>query len=231
MKKIFFILLGWIIVLNVSAQSTKRAMTLSGSIADRYPISMTLTFDGESILGFYFYDKYKTKILLEGQIQGNKIILNESPDYDVNFKMGFIGEFNNDQFDGVWTDKYRNKTLAFKTSVVSDSLTIIEEKIIDIEGYYASKSNSDDYIGTVDLKHIIDDLFSFEISNGTAGCTGYLKGLVQLTDLKKGNYTGNLCAKLDFSIFTDELVIRENNCDFHGMQCPFEGSYRKNIPL
>ena len=84
------------------------------------------------------------------------------------------------------------------------------------------------FFSSIDLKYITDDLFCFEISNGTeSGCVGYLKGLIKLTDFNKGNYSSDSCEKLDFVISANELAVTENNCDFHGMSCPFDGKYKK----
>jgi hypothetical protein len=187
-----------------------------------------LTFNGDKVLGFYFYEKFKTKILLEGQIREDKITLNESPDYESDFKIGFIGDFKGDSFSGVWTDKVKNKTLNFKTTVDSDTLTTIAKSTIETEGTYENIMSSEKYFSSVDLKYITDDLYCFEISNGTeSGCVGYLKGLIKLTNLKNGIYSGNSCEKLEFKLSTNELTVTETNCDLHGMRCPFDGKYKK----
>jgi len=218
-----------IIAINLSAQTSRRTIQLSGTISDKYPIKMTLTFNGNKVLGFYFYEKFKTKILLEGQIKGDKITLNESPDEESDFKKGFIGDLNGDLFSGVWTDKVKNKTLNFKTNVDSDSLKTIAKRIAEIEGTYENIMSSDNYFSSVDLKYIIDDLYCFEVSNGTeSGCVGYLKGMIKLIDLKNGIYSGDSCEKLEFNLLTNELTITEANCDLHGMRCPFYGKYKKN---
>ncbi len=118
----------------------------------------------------------------------------------------------------------------FKTSIDSDNLTIVPNKINHIQGTYINIYNSDNFISSVDLEYITDDLFCFEISNGTeSGCTGYLKGLIKLTDLNKGHYSGNLCENLTFSLITNELSITEKNCDLHGIRCPFDGKYKKEV--
>ena len=84
-------------------------------------------------------------------------------------------------------------------------------------------------MGSADLKNIKDELFCFEISNGTeSGCIGFLKGLVELKGLKNGFFSTELCEKLEFQLSNDELTVIETNCDFHGMRCPFDGKYRKN---
>lgn len=228
MKKIKLILLGLIITINLSAQTSMRTMQLSGTISDKYPIKMTLTFNGDKVLGFYFYEKFKTNILLEGQIKEGKINLNESPDYESDFKIGFIGDLKDDSYSGFWTDKDKNKTLTFKTTVDSDHLITIAKSTTEIEGTYDNIMSSDNFFSSVDLKYITDDLFCFEISNGTeSGCVGYIKGLIKLVNLKNGIYSGDSCEKLDFTLSTNKLTITETNCDFYGMRCPFDGKYKK----
>ncbi len=228
MKNINLILLGLIITINFSAQTTRRTIQLSGTISDKYQVKMTLTFKGDKVLGFYFYEKFKTKILLEGQIKEDKITLNESPDYESNFKIGFIGDLKGDSFSGVWIDKDKNKTFNFKIFMDSDNLIAISNKISNIEGTYEYIRSSDQFLSSVDLKNITDDLFCFEISNGTeSGCVGYLKGLIKLVDWKNGIYSGDSCDKLEFKLSTNELTVSETNCDLHGMRCPFDGKYKK----
>lgn len=228
MRNIKLILLGFIITINLSAQTSRRTIQLSGTISDKYPIKMTLTFNGDKVLGFYFYEKFKTKILLEGQIKEDKITLNESPDYESDFKIGFIGDLKGDSFTGVWTDKVKNKSLNFMTTIDSDNLTKIAKSTIEIEGTFENIMSSDKYFSSVVLKYITEDLYCFEISNGTeSGCVGYLKGLIKLVDLKNGIYSGDSCEKLDFKLSTNELTVSETNCDLHGMRCPFDGKYKK----
>jgi hypothetical protein len=103
-------------------------------------------------------EKFKTKILLEGQIKEGQITLKESPDYESDFKSGFIGNLNGDTFSGVWTNKDKNKTLNFKTTVNSDNLTIAKSATL-IEGTYENIMSSDKFFSSVDLKYITDDLY------------------------------------------------------------------------
>lgn len=228
MKHIKWIILGLIISINLSAQTKNRIIQLSGTLSDKYPIKMTLTLNGNEVLGFYFYEKYKSKILLEGQIKGDKITLNESPDIDSEFSIGFIGTLKSDSFFGIWTDKYKKRTLNFKAHIDSDNLIIVPNTIAHIQGTYTNIYSSNDFISSVNLKYITDNLFCFQISNGTEfGCVGYVKGLIKLTDLNKGNYSGDSCEKLTFSLLTNELTIIEKNCDLHGIRCPFDGKYKK----
>lgn len=227
LKAIAFLLLCITLQTNLSAQTTRRVLNISGAISEKYPIKMTLTFHDEMVFGYYFYEKYQTKILLVGQIEGNQIILNESPDYESEFKIGFVGNISNKLFTGIWTDKVKNKTLDFSSQIVSDELVIISNNIFDTEGVYDNINNSNTFFSSINLMHITGDIFCFEISTGTeSGCIGFLKGLIHLNELNQGEYSASSCNLMRISISND-LVISEDNCDFHGYECSFDGHYRK----
>jgi len=228
MRNLILILLGLIITLDLSSQTNRRIVQFSGIVSEKYPIKMTLTIQNDKVLGFYYYEKYKSKILLSGQIQDTKITLNESPDYESEFKIGFIGDFKDKMFAGIWTDKTKAKTLNFKVIADTDKLMEITSQISRIEGTYENVVSSEKYISSIDLKYILDDLFCFEISNGTeSGCVGYLKGLIKLTNLTNGIYSGDSCEEIKISVSSNELALTEKSCDLHGMRCPFEGKYKK----
>ena len=219
---------GILFTLNVTAQTKKRVLKLSGNISEKYPVKMILTIQDNEVVGYYFYEKYKTKILLTGNIQESKIILNESPDYESEFKIGFVGELNEDKFIGNWIDVTNKKELAFSSSVYSDQKIEISDEIKQLEGNYKSTFNSDNFMGSINLKHISDNLFCFEVSTATeSGCVGDLKGLIELINLKNGIYSDSLCEKLEISVESDLLTIDEENCDYHGMRCAFYGKYKK----
>ena len=228
MKNITLTFLGLIIFINLSAQTSRRIMEFSGTISDKYPIKMTLSVNDNEVLGFYYYEKFKTKILLEGQIQENKLILKESPDYESIFKKGFIGNLIDSIFTGIWSDDYAQKKLNFMVRLVNDNYIIVPEEIIKIEGIYEVSVNSKDYYSSLNLKYITDSIFCFEISNGTqSGCIGYLKNLIKLSDLSFGIFSGDLCEEIKFSVLSREILITEKNCEWHGMSCPFDGKYIK----
>ncbi|MCW3788920.1 hypothetical protein [Plebeiibacterium sediminum] len=228
MRNIILIIIGFILTINLSAQTSRKVIQLTGDISDKYPIVMTLNIENGKVFGFYYYEKYKTKILLVGQMTGNKFTLNESPDYESDFKTGFIGEIIDSNFIGNWVDKTKEKTLKCDLIINSETHANLTTDILGIEGTYESIYNSEKYIGSVNLKNIAGDLFCFEISNGTeSGCVGFLNGLVELKELKSGIFSTQSCEKLEFQLTSNELTVIEYNCDLHGMRCPFEGKYRK----
>ncbi len=228
MRNIILIFWGLTVSLNLSAQANRRIVHLSGAISDKYPITMILTFNDEQVLGYYFYKKYQSKILLEGHIQGDAITLNENPDYNSDFRIGFLGNLKDGSFSGVWTDKIKNRALNFKTTIDSDNLISVPGMIADIQGTYENIHNSDEFFSSVDLQHITEDLFCFEISTGTeSGCVGHVKGMIQLVNWNKGEYSVETCEKLSIALTSDELTVIESNCDLHGMRCSFDGKYVK----
>ncbi len=226
MQHLIKFLLGLIVTFNLSAQSNKRILQLSGTISGKYPIKMTLTVQNDKVLGYYYYEKYKTKVLLVGQKENEKIILKESPVSE--FEGGFIGELRDHSFKGKWTDKQKNETLNFQAVVDSDQLMIVNEQAKRAEGLYNNRLNSDRFTGTVTLTQIYNDLFLFEISNGTeSGCEGHLKGLISLTNFSKGSYAGDQCKEIGFTLLDNKLTIVEESCELHGVLCPFRGEYQK----
>ena len=227
MRYVFFAL-GLSLMINSSAQTEKRIIELSGTISDKHPIKMILTIQNDKVLGYYYYEKYKTKILLDGQINGTKITLNESPGIESDFKIGFIGNFNGNIISGNWIDKDKNKTFNFKVLIDSDKTMQVSEKIKSIEGNYENIKNSEKYDGSILLQSIIDNIFCFQISTGLEdGCVGYIKGLIEVENLSTGTYSGSLCKELKIIIDADTITVIEKSCDLHGMNCSFNGKYKK----
>jgi hypothetical protein len=134
MKYLISILLVLAIAPDSSARPKRRTIQLNGKISEKYLIKMILTIEDSRVLGFYFYEKYQTKILLSGQIEGTRLTLAESPDYESISKKSFIGDIINNAFVGTWNDKIKNKMLDVQASVVSDNASEISVEIEKIEG-------------------------------------------------------------------------------------------------
>ncbi|WMI69313.1 hypothetical protein [Mangrovimonas sp. YM274] len=227
MTKFILIIIGLLASISSFSQSN-RIINLSGNIADKYPVKMILVINEDDVLGYYFYEKYQTKILLEGHLINDRITLKEAPDYENEFKKGFVGNIRNGHFQGVWKDATHNKELNFEAVIASDIEKVIKPETLEIQGTYQDKFNSDKYSGSVELKHITGNLFCFEISNGTeTGCVGYLKGLIELSGAGLGTYTDDTCNNLTFKWDSKKIHITEDDCNWHGMRCPFEGDYLK----
>ncbi len=229
MRNIILILIGLLSTINLYAQSGKKVVQLSGTIADKYPIVMTLSIENQEVLGFYYYKKYKTKILLKGKIKDDEFILEEAPDlgYETEFEKGFIGKMSDSHFVGNWVNEPKNKKLKCNLTINSTNQVKLKD-IPQVEGTYESIYNSDEYNGRVILKNISGEMFFFDISNGTEmGCAGYMVGLLELKNFKHGVFSKEFCKKIEFNISNNKLIIKEENCEYHGVRCPFEGEYNK----
>ncbi len=227
MRILITIIFG-IINLTLSAKTERRIVEFNGSIAEKYKIKMVLTIEDSVVLGYYYYENYKSKILLDGKIDGTNIILNESPNIEPDFKVGFKGRFDNKRIIGEWIDSDKEKKLSFNALVVSDGILKVSERINQIEGHYDNVNSSDKYMSSIGLKFITDNVFCFEISNGTeSGCVGYIKKLVDLENLSFGKYSGDSCEEIMITIISDTINVKEKNCEWHGMRCPFDGNYKK----
>jgi hypothetical protein len=219
--------LGILLIFDLSGQTEKRQIEFSGTISDKYPIKMFLSIQNNKVLGFYYYEEYKTKILLEGEQKGTTLTLKESPDYDSKFSIGFKCDLKGKILAGNWIDSIKRKSLNVKMSINYDTIVTPNEDIIKTEGNYRNVYNSDKEQSSVILQNITNDLFCFEIIVGTETCTGYLKGLISMTNLKNGNYSGDLCKKLQITMDSNMMIISEENCRWHGISCSFEGKYQK----
>jgi len=227
MRFLAIIIFG-ILTFNLSAQTDRRVIEMTGKIAEKYNVKMVLTINNQNVLGYYFYEAYRIKILLEGKIDGTKITLNESPDYEPDFRVGFFVEFKDNLIVGNWIDNDKKKSLSFKANIVSDKSIIISKPISQVEGNYLNIYNSEKYSSSISLNYINDNVFCFTISNGTeSGCTGYLKKIIELENLSSGTYSGDSCEELKISFISDTLVVKEKNCEWHGMRCPFYGKFLK----
>ncbi|NME67122.1 hypothetical protein [Flammeovirga aprica] len=226
MKIYLFVIINLLFVINISAQTSRKEVQLSGFIAEKYAISMTLAINNDDVVGYYYYEKYKTKILLEGKIVNEQIYLQESPDVSSDFTMGFRGALTASGFKGFWLDKNRDKSLSCSLEMKSEEIVNLSANAID--GTYESEYNSDSYSGHLKMKKISGNFYYFNVSVGTASaCTGNLKGIATFNGAGNGNYTGKACKRIDFTASNNTLELTEKECNMHGMQCSFEGKYQK----
>ena len=217
--RLLVLIFGLFYSIVLSAQNETKIIECSGTISDKYPIKMVLKIEKEKTIGYYYYEKYKTKILLSGDIQGTRIILNESPDLDQNFTHGFIGTINKNIISGIWKDVYKRKSFEFKVVVDKEKVSVPNDEAI--EGMYENET------GSISLKHITDKYFLFVICTGTENCTGFLEGLIEFPDLKSGYYSDNVCKELKINVGSGFLEVKEKDCNYHGMSCWFSGKYKK----
>lgn len=238
--KNLFIIFGLLLTLSLSAKTNNRVIELSGSIADKYPFKMALSIKSDTVIGYYYYEKYKTKILLVGIVQGTNVILSEGSMMGIYSselenlsksklpQMGFVGELKDSTFVGKWING--EKKLGFTAKVNADNNIFDDKQHANIDGYYEGtiKDGEDNYLV---LRHISNGVFYFCISVNVfnaSGGMGDLAGIVELKNLQNGSFKDANCKSLDFVVKNNSIIVRENECSFyHGPGCSFDRSFKK----
>ena len=114
------------------------------------------------------------------------------------------------------------------STTTEESTAIVEEPQQDafsISGVYEIASPTS--MATVVVQQLESNTFKFEITTATqSGCTGDLTGEAMLADDRSSSFTSELC-NLTFEFSEDAVTIEEGDCEVHGMQCGFTGTYEK----
>lgn len=231
MRYLYFVFVMWCLLV-VSAQAAKKIMKLSGMVAGHYPVTMLLAVERNSVMGYYCYNKYKTKLLLSGTLTAKSITLCESCEAGFDYFRGFVGTCSGKLIRGLWIDKDKKLQQPFRLTIDTVEYMTCESKMKSTEGCYESERNSSTEQGMVQLQHIAGNFFCFEITTVTAeGCAGALKGLVEFRDMKTGTYTESLCQLLTFTLDGNTVTVTEEKCDYHGDACRFAGRYKRSVKV
>ena len=228
---LFLYFLLFCVSTSFGKQVSDSIIKMSGLIANKYPIKMTLKLEKDNIYGYYFYEKHQTKIALKGHIQNSVWYISESPDEEFSneLQLGFIGRIDNNNFLGKWVDKNNSKELIFKLTKNDKKSKELPNNYLN--NHYSDSVNNDNYIGSLYLKLIDKNIYYFNVITGTrSGCTGFLTNIVEIdSSSNKGVFKNDLC-ELHFKFNNQNIELIEENCIIHGVHCGFQGTYIKNSP-
>lgn len=216
------LLLGFVALCNGSEIKTFR-----GSINDKHVIKMTLNIkkSGE-IIGFYYYETQRINIPLHGKMVNNHIELAENIEFSGRFMQGFKGVISNDEIKGIWADSLKKQK--FKFSLALEARNVPDQKFYKMDGRYREISSDSSQVRNLKLHYVSANLFKFEISiSGSGSCTGFISGLITFKN-NKAVYKDSGCQRLELVMDDHHIKLAENNCDYHGMQCEFAGTYAKH---
>lgn len=201
---------------------TPYVIQLSGEIDNQYPIKMTLSIAENEIHGYYFYEKYKTKIPLIGKIEDTVIFLSESPSDDDIDNISFKGELKGDSLKGQWTNNSDNKKMNFELKIIKKEIPYLSS----IAGNYIAANNSNSSKRKLNIRNIDENNLLFDISvSNTNGCSGHLINIVEIENDSLVLYSGELCKELKFQYFDSTINVSENKCEWHGVRCSFTEKY------
>ena len=190
------------VLINDNLENAPCVIRLSGEIDNQYPVKMTLSIAKNEIYGYYYYEKYKTKIPLIGHIEDTIIFLSESPsDDDIN-NISFNGELKDDSLKGQWKNNIDNKKMSFKLKIKE----IEETYQSSIAGNYKGVNNTNKSKRKLNIRSIDENNLLFDISvSNTNGCSGHLINIIEIENDSTGMYSGELCKELKFH-FTDSII-------------------------
>jgi len=118
---------------------------------------------------------------------------------------------------------------AEKDSTATDESTSMTEEpqqdAASISGVYEISTATS--TATVVVNHVEGNTFKFEITTATqSGCTGDLAGDATLAEDRTSRFSSELC-NLTFQFSDESVIVEESDCEAHGMQCGFAGTYGK----
>lgn len=164
--KLFFLLLtSFFSSMLFSQERDTTSVQYSGTIGDKYQISMVLfsydKIEKGQVFGYYYYEKNKSPIYLTGEKTGKKTILDEELD-EGKRNAQFVGVETDAGYSGIW--KMRKKELNFKLEIPKNPVGIHKMNNDEIAaGIYNAKN---DYI-TGNLTITKNDKINFSIDIDT----------------------------------------------------------------
>ncbi len=147
MNRLFFI----VVLITCLLSNALGLVFLQGTIDSKYKIAMCLV-SKKNPVGFYFYNKNRIPILVNGYIsESGQIKLGEYVEIG-NRNADFAGTFSEDKFKGTWI--YKTKEMSFSLDVVDeksfyklfpDLVTDLPNKAVYAYGGGSSRSGSLDF--------------------------------------------------------------------------------------
>ena len=208
---------------NLLADGQSIIKVMKGKIGT-YPVEMQMFIDSNRFVrGSYFYEKYQTLLHFKGLLSNDGRMTLKVFDITKEEIENFKGRINSDwSLDGTW---YKVEAGAEKLDF---SLAAIEtpDFTSDIEGTY--RFDNGRVQQTLAIRNIKNNQFEFQLVIGSAACTGEIeKGIALFHSAKNANFYGDEDCYINFDLKGNIINVGGLCTYFHGMQCSFDGSYKK----
>lgn len=241
--KTYIFIFSSLIILSISCKKKTKEIkpsfnfikTYTGKIDNKHSLHIKLNSDNGKINGTYFYDKTGTNIKVIGTIlKDSTITLNEF-DQEGNLTGLWKGKLiNKNKISGVWSKPNGNLTKDFILILTSDNYESLKKAMYDSKysnynGTYNSPFNSNGTsFGRLIIKYTKNNEIEFDISTAhQSGCVGELKGTAKIDSDGIATHSSSNCKSLSFEFKNKKVIVKEKNCDLHGMRCFFSGTYEK----
>ncbi|MGE5473886.1 MAG: hypothetical protein ACM3UU_06660 [Ignavibacteriales bacterium] len=201
-------------------------------------IHAKLNISGDKVFGFYYYDKYKKNISIDGSIEDGiknmkTIFLTE----DTDKKATIQGLFRSENYiQGMWS----NGKESYPMYIIKNSIGVMppeqaSKNTMRFEGYW-SGSNSGYFNGSdADIKVLFDDLIFYDLTAFNGSHSGELSSFAIVNnntaktvfnDIPYGEEKENVF--FEFTVKDKTLSLKSNSYDYMcGMAVYFDSSYTK----
>lgn len=222
---------------TASQQTTEGKEWFAGSIGN-VKIHAKLDISGKTVSGIYYYDQYKTNIVLKGSIEDEIIDLQTITLTEDTDKKGTMnGLFKTkDYIQGYW----RSGKDIYPMYLIREGSEINPPKqpakqTLRFDGHWTGKSSGYFAGSEADIKVLFDDLILYELSahNGThmggLDCFAIVNSYKAKTVFKDTTYGERQeNVTFEFSVENNNLNLKSNEYDFMcGMGVGFDSSYTK----
>lgn len=208
--------------------------TFEGEISNKYPIIAKIKSNTGEIEGNYYYTKVGQELELQGTISNEGELNLKEFDDKGNQTGQFEGIYSRGKIEGNWSKPNGDKIMPFQLLESNTDYSSIKKELQELKGisgrYESTFNEGGTSSGTVVINQKKGQEFTFEIIVANSkGCTGDLKGSIKVGTNKVGFFKSKTCKELMFEFFSQEVKVQEKNCDEHGMNCWFAGTYKKKI--
>lgn len=207
--------------------------SFTGTINEKYEISMTLSKSAKKLNGTYYYKSQGIPIKISGMIDdsGN---LTLSEYNNGNITGIFNGQLSSNNFIGIWTSQDGHKKMRFSlTEAIKSETTFAIKESNNNDDDYSNWTGTytDEFNRTLKIKGPSSDgSVIFELTpQYSASCAEDLwTGIAYLSNSSVANYIeeGGEC-HFNFTFNPGQIQVQEYDCS-HGATCgTFDGFYKK----
>ncbi|MFY7909259.1 MAG: hypothetical protein ACOVO2_06895 [Emticicia sp.] len=201
MKKIYLLVIFLLAWSFSFAQSKPTKQTYEGMV-NKFPISLSLTFDANLVYGTLTYKRVGQPIKVIGSIEGDDFSLHEFVD-KTEISGLFFGKRKDDVISGLWLTP-SGKEMKFSVKKTS-STEIDKPELKSVTGSYAYSFGKDGGTGNMYVQQVAKDKIILEIQ-AVKGPPSYNQAIIEKTTLKlvrneaiyENNEFGKCLLKLSF---------------------------------
>lgn len=179
MKRIFFLVV-FLLIEHVGFAQIKLTQSTYEGLVNKFPINLSLTFDGNLVYGTLVYKRVGQPIKVIGSLEGEEFSLHEFGDKTEITGM-YYGTKKGDEISGTWSSpngKEMKFSIKKKASSESDKL-----ELKSVTGSYAYSFGKNGGTGNMYVQQVAKDKIILEMQ-AVKGPPSYNQAIIEKTSLK-----------------------------------------------